>query len=286
MLLFVLALVILLFGALVFPFVRFRMVSPEPANSGLPIIAGHRGAADVAPENTLVAFREGMKSASMIELDVHLSKDGQVIVAHDPTADRTTNGTGAWTDMTLEEIKKLDAGSWFHPSFAGEQIPTLDEVLSLVDGQCMVLIELKWPKDGTYPELPGKIIQLIHEHNAEQWTVIQSFEVSYLIEIVKSPANLVCYELIYGILSFPPIWQDRRLHAGAFRPIEGISGVVCYYPFVSAGLVDRLHSMKLKVGVYTVNRTGDVGRLQNLGVDLVITDFPDRMPGTRPERPF
>lgn len=274
----ILALIILLSGSLAFPFVRFRMTSSErKQGASQALIVGHRGAAGVAPENTLAAFREGMKATSVIELDVHLSKDGHVIVAHDPTADRTTDGTGAWQDLTLEEIKKLDAGSWFSPSFAGERIPTLDEVLSMVDGHCTVIIELKWPEVGVYDGLAQKVVQLIHDKGASHWTVIQSFEISYLTQIVKSWPDVVCYQLIYGTLNFPPIWQDRRLHLGTFTPIKGIMGVVCHYRFVSPGLVDGLHARKLQVGAYTVNRPGDVGRLQNLRVDLVITDFPDRI---------
>lgn len=281
----ILALIILLSGSLAFPFVRFRMTSSERKQGATQaFIVGHRGAAGLAPENTLAAFREGMKATSMIELDVHLSKDGHVIVAHDPTADRTTDGTGAWQDLTLEEIKKLDAGSWFNPSFAGERVPTLDEVLSMVDGHCTVIIELKWPEVGVYDGLAQKVVQLIHDKGASHWTVIQSFEISYLTQIVRSWPDVLCYQLIYGTLNFPPIWQDRRLHFGTFAPLKGIAGVVCYYKFTSPGLVDRLHARKLFVGAYTVNEPEDAARLQNLGIDILITDVPDLLSGHATKR--
>ncbi len=92
------------------------------------MIVGHRGAAGLAPENTLAAFRAGLPHSDMLELDVHLSRDGAVIAAHDADAERTTGKDAAWIDLTLEEIQALDAGSWFGPGFARERVPTLDEV--------------------------------------------------------------------------------------------------------------------------------------------------------------
>jgi glycerophosphoryl diester phosphodiesterase len=100
-------------------------------------VIAHRGFSGVAPENTLVAIRRGIEiGADMAEIDVTLSKDGYVVVIHDETLDRTTNGTGPVSDATLEELQRLDAGSWFAPEFAGEKIPTLGEVLDLVRGSC------------------------------------------------------------------------------------------------------------------------------------------------------
>ena len=115
------------------------------------MVVAHRGFSGAAPENTLAAFRMAIEAGSdMIELDVHLSKDGKVVVIHDETQERTTNGQGRVADRPLKEIKGLDAGSWFSPPFAGERIPTLQEVLSLAQGKVPVNIEIKNPTHGKY----------------------------------------------------------------------------------------------------------------------------------------
>jgi len=97
-----------------------------------PAVLGHRGALTHAPENTLAAFELCVRAGCDIELDVYPTRDGQLVVIHDATVDRTTNGKGAVAGLTLAEVRRLDAGSWFHPDFAGERVPTLDDALALV----------------------------------------------------------------------------------------------------------------------------------------------------------
>ncbi len=280
MLLLFIAVLILIGGALAWPHIRYRMISTDyslPSGAARPLVVGHRGAGGVAPENTLAAFQAGMQSAELIELDVHLSKDGAVIVAHDADADRTTNGIGSWSDMTLEEIQKLDAGSWFDSRFAGQKIPTLSEVLAMVRGERTVLIELKWPNDGIYESLVAEVVRIIKEHQAESWTIVQSFERRYLRELEQTAPDIRRFQLVYGALNFPPLWKDRSFHVGYFRPETGVEGVGFYYPYLSEGLVKSLHTQRMKVGAYTVNDMDDVNRLMSLGADLIITDYPDRL---------
>ena len=97
-----------------------------------PAILGHRGALTHAPENTLPAFELCLRTGCDIELDVHPTRDGKLVVIHDATVDRTTDGKGAVASLTLEQVRRLDAGAWFHRDFAGERVPTLDETLALV----------------------------------------------------------------------------------------------------------------------------------------------------------
>lgn len=120
----------------------------------------HRGASDEAPENTLVAFQRALEQgADALECDVHLSADGEVVVIHDDTVDRTTDGTGAVAGMTLEELHQLDAGSWKGPQFAGQRIPTLQEIIELLGETIPLFIEFK----GSSPELPQKVADLLRE---------------------------------------------------------------------------------------------------------------------------
>jgi glycerophosphoryl diester phosphodiesterase len=107
-------------------------------------IIAHRGASGSAPENTLAAIELAIANkADMIEIDIHQTKDGKLVVIHDDKLDRTTTGKGKINELTLEEIKKHDAGSWFNTSFSNEKVPELKEVLELINGKCKLLIEIK-----------------------------------------------------------------------------------------------------------------------------------------------
>lgn len=262
-------------GSIGFSNLRFDMMSTDTPSAKV-LVVGHRGSG-LAPENTLAAFRAGLVHSDMLELDVHLSRDGAVIVAHDADAQRTTGKDAAWADMTMEEIQALDAGSWFGSDFAGEKVPTLDEVLDLVAGQTKVLIELKWPNDGIYEGMVSKVIGIVRAHRAESWVVIQTFETAYLTEVIQHAPDIPCYQLIVGALNFPPMYQDRTFHLAQFHPLKGVKGVVGYYPYLSEGFVRRLQADKLAVGAFTVNEMDDVNRVVNMGVDLVITDHPELM---------
>lgn len=274
------AIVLLVGGAIGFPYIRFMMTSTQSTTTKA-LIVGHRGAAGLAPENTLAAFRAGLPHSDMLELDVHLSRDRAVIVAHDADASRTTGKDAAWEDLTLAEIQALDAGLGFGTAFAGEKVPTLDEVLALVAGQTKVLVELKWPDDGVYEGLVPKVISIVRAHEAESWVVVQSFEAAYLTEAIQLAPDIPCYQLIVGALNFPPLYQDRSFHLGRFHPLGGVRGVVAYYPYLSEGFVRSLHAEKLSVGAFTVNEVDDVNRVVNMGVDLVITDHPELLEGIR-----
>ncbi len=144
---------------------------------GSPLLrVGHRGAKGHAPENTLASFQLGMEmGVTAVETDVHLSKDGEVVLIHDHTVDRTTNGHGFVKDLTLAELKKLDAGSWFAARFAGERIPTLTELLIWAKDKVGVAIEIK---NGPiyYPGIAEKTIRLLREHGMERQAILISFD--------------------------------------------------------------------------------------------------------------
>jgi glycerophosphoryl diester phosphodiesterase len=128
-----------------------------------PFLIAHRGGATEAPENTLAAFRHALSlGIRYVELDVQMSSDGELVVIHDETLDRTTSGSGPVGDHTYEELRRLDAGSWFAPEYAGERIPTLREVLDLCVLEGVgVVIELKSP--GMYQGMEEKVAALVGE---------------------------------------------------------------------------------------------------------------------------
>src|SRR5512136_2058667 len=133
---------------------------------GAPVLrVGHRGARGHAPENTLASFDLAVEmGVNVVETDVHLSKDGEVVLIHDHTVDRTTNGHGFVKDLTLAELKQLDAGAWFDPRFAGEGVLTLGELLAWAHNRVGVAIEIK---NGPiyYPGIAEKIIRLLEKHD-------------------------------------------------------------------------------------------------------------------------
>lgn len=141
----------------------------------MPKVVGHRGACEVAPENTLASFERAWRDgADIVEMDVRLSADGQVVVFHDATVERTTDGVGEVASMTLAELKRLDAGRWFAPRFAGERVPTLREVFDWAAGKIGLLLELKYSPYGSYePYLVPAVLDVIEDAGiAEQVATI------------------------------------------------------------------------------------------------------------------
>ena len=141
----ILAAIIFLPMILALTFIPVRLSNSTPGGGSLqPFFIAHRGASGTAPENTLPAIDSALAAGvDYIEIDVHLSLDGKVIVIHDATVDRTTNGTGKVQKLTAEYIQSLDAGSWFGEPFIGVKVPTLEEVIRHIDGKVKLLIEIK-----------------------------------------------------------------------------------------------------------------------------------------------
>ncbi len=144
------------------------------------LVDAHRGASVSFPENTLAAFEAGVAAgADSVEFDVQLSADGVAVVIHDDTVDRTTNGTGAVSELTLAELQSLDAGSWKAPSFAGERIPSLDEALTLLTKYVRINMELK----SADPRLAERAIEAIERHGVHRRLMASSFHLQHLLTI-------------------------------------------------------------------------------------------------------
>ena len=136
-----------------------------PLSNSRPWIIGHRGVPGEAPENTLSGFELAIsQGADLIEIDLHLSADGQLVVIHDDTVDRTTDGTGRVDDLSFDELRALDAGSWMCPKFAGERIPTFSEVLELSANRAGIVVEVKHGSDQ-YPNIERLLVRAIESAN-------------------------------------------------------------------------------------------------------------------------
>jgi len=239
-----------------------------------PIIIAHRGGAKLAPENTLAAFKNAITlGVDMIEIDVHLSKDGEIIVIHDETLDRTTNGTGEIKDLTSNEIKQYDAGSWFGEDFKDEKVPTLAETLKAINGQCKLLIEIKGG-DERYPGLGVKIVQTVKEYNATAWVVVQSFNKNSILRIKEMYPELITYYLLGK--NFNKFYSEFSEGVKTGSSIEKeFDGIAPHYSSLDKSKVALLHKAGFGVFTFTVNDKSDMQKVIEIGVDGIITDSPD-----------
>lgn len=232
-----------------------------------PHIWAHRGARRAAPENTLPAFQRALDlGADGIELDVHCSRDGRLVVIHDYALAHTTNGSGLCTDYTARELAQLDAGSHFDRAFAGTPIPTLDEVLDLVGGRCMVNVEIKSesPDGGDAAPL---VADVIRARDLYDQVIVSSFNPITLIQMRWLDPQIALGLLFDAPLPpflrrawFTPILQPQALHPEA--------------ALVDADLVEWARREGCAVNVWTVNDVDEARRLAALGVDALITDVP------------
>lgn len=231
-----------------------------------PLVIAHRGASGTAPENTMAAFRQAVEmGADMIELDVQRTKDGQVVVIHDATLKRTTNGTGEVREHTYAEIEQLDAGSWFgeEQEFAGERVPLLKEVLEYTKDKCALNIELKnIPYDD--PGLAQAVVDLIRETGFPlEQIIISSFDHSCLRQIVELEPNLATACLFSHYPASLAGLDTKILHPSwqVIRPE--------FMSWVKDG--DR------KVNVWTVDKPERWDWLIEAGIDGIITNYPEQL---------
>ncbi len=231
-----------------------------------PIVFAHRGASAHAPENTMAAFELAVKlGASAIEFDVKLSADRQVIIIHDQTLDRTTNGTGSVAGQPLAALRELDAGSWKAAEYHHEKIPLLDEVLEAVGNKVYINIELTnyaTPFDG----LVNEVAPLVKKHGLEDRVIFSSFNFFNLVAVRRLLPSVACGQLI---LEGGQGWLQRT--AAYFMRLEAEHP---YTTDVTPELVQRMHALGRRVHVWTVNDPADMLRLRNCAVDGIFTDDP------------
>ena len=230
------------------------------------LIIAHRGASGYAPENTLaamdVAIRQGCDA---IECDVQMTRDGYPVVCHDWTVDRTTNGTGAVEHLTLEEIRKFDAGSWFSKAFAGEKIPTLEEVMTYVPDTMLLNIEIK-NKFVVSRDIEKKVVDLLIKYNRIDRTIVSSFN-HLCLHRIKSLNRKIKIAVLLKVRLFEP-WEyleQSGLYVHSFHPRSDC---------VTPAMVRELQARGVKVYCWTINELERAKHLEKMGVDGIITDFP------------
>ncbi len=236
-----------------------------------PCVA-HRGFSGQAPENTMAAFKLALSKPYVhwMELDVHLSRDDVPVVIHDSTLKRTTNGQGNVRDYTAEQLGKLDAGSWFHRSFAKEGVPTLEQVLKLAYGRCKLNVELKGDDQAdaeTKRRLAHRTVDVIKANGMAQDTVITSFRTG-LLEAVREYDASIKLGLI--IDESPAGLTDRLIGLGATTLSIG-------YTHITTELLRRTSEAGIEVMAWTVNSRSDLEKLSRRNEPLQLcTNYPDR----------
>jgi glycerophosphoryl diester phosphodiesterase len=240
--------------------------------NGEPHIVGHRGISAKAPENTLAAFSMAActEGVDMIELDVRLTKDEEVVVFHDRTLQRTTTGNGIVRRYTLQEIKQFDAGSWFHPSFVHERVPTLKEVLDLVRGRLWVNIEIKSDYFHREPEglLETKVLHVIEQCGMLDQVLVSSFDhplVARFKKLCPAVRTGVLYNL-YVDFTKSPSSIAQQAHASAF---------ICAKHEITRSMVADAKANSIAVYVYTLNSIRDAENIRAIGVDGIMSNRAD-----------
>lgn len=232
-----------------------------------PAVFAHRGASAYAPENTLAAFQLAItQNSDGIELDVALTADGQVVVIHDNSIDRTTTGRGQVKSMDLSTLRQFDAGSWFGPTFAGERIPTLNEVLELVGEKAITNIEIK-PNISRLDQTTKMVASIVAQHNLENKVIFSSFNPRALTQIHQHLPSVPI-----GILLWPgklgacmKLLFDWWVNYHSIHP---------YYSAVTPQMIQRAKAKGHRVIAYTVNQPEDIRDLFTMGIDGIFTDDP------------
>jgi len=237
-----------------------------------PQVIAHRGASAQAPENTLAAFRRALAlGVDGVELDVHLSADGEPVVLHDSAVDRTTDGTGLVRDMTLAALRRLDAGRWFGEAFAGERIPTLAEALEVLRG-VRVIVEIK---NGPiyYPKIADRVVAVVRAIGHPAVT-FSSFDHPALLEVRRVDPAAETAVLFMG----------RPVDPVALAVAAGARRLHAHWMWVTADVVAAVHRAGLAVEVWPVDDPVPMAHLAALGVDGIITSHPDRLQAVLADR--
>src|SRR5438132_2771447 len=221
-------------------------------------VIAHRGASARAPENTLAAFRAALEDgAELVELDVHLTRDGRLAVIHDEETHRTTGTAGVVAELSMAELRRLDAGRHKGRRWAGEQIPELGDVFAALRGRLLVNVEVK----GGAAAVPA-LARCVAEHDMADAVIASSFDPTVVRAVGVLPTPLLCPSLLAGLLvdrpAPDPVTAAREVGARLLH---------VKHTYLTPSLVDLLHQAGLGVLAWTVNAPGEMRRLAALGVD-------------------
>lgn len=245
---------------------------------GYAVIA-HRGVSSEAPENTLSAIRRALElGVDRIEIDVQMTADGEVVLMHDRTLDRTTNGKGEVRKHSLEEIRLLDAGSWFSEKFTGEKVPTLEEVIRLINGRCDLLIEVK-NHGGYNPGIEKKVAAAIRENNALSWCWVISLRHRVVRDFHRMEPDIMLQRSYVGKLPLIPVWVSNFLTLRGFKQYPYVSEFNINKGFIGRCTLRKAARAGKKINAWTEDRPEHALKLVEKGVQGIITNRPGLLVG-------
>ncbi|RUQ30613.1 glycerophosphodiester phosphodiesterase [Peribacillus cavernae] len=236
-----------------------------------PLKIAHRGAAGYCPENTMASYKKAIElGADFIEIDIRLSRDGELVVIHDPTLERTTDGIGYVCDQDFAVLRQLDAGSWFHRDFKNECIPSFEELLDRLLPQAGILIELKTPSQypGIEEKLAGEIIKRNLHQKETPILMVQSFDTRSVKKL-----HLLLPSIPVGVL----IKHNPKGISG--KKLKELSAFAHFInpkqTMMTAKLKKRIHEHGMKTFTWTVNNQKKIRKFERMNLDGITTDFPD-----------
>ncbi|MDE2635801.1 MAG: glycerophosphodiester phosphodiesterase family protein [Chloroflexota bacterium] len=237
----------------------------DALNSSETLIFGHRGAMARAPMNTMASFALAMQQgADGIELDIHLSRDGQLVVIHDDSVDATSDGQGKVADMTLDQLKRLDAGAWYSDEFAGQRIPTLDEVFDAFGDGMFINVEIKSSRE-TVDRLEKRLAECLRRHNMRERVIVSCFD-----PVILRRAEQAMPKVLMGFLYAPAMPAAHEI------PLKEIRHEARHplHVMVDEGYMKWARAQGYYVNVWTVNDPERARQLKRLGVNTIMTDDP------------
>lgn len=250
----------------------FRRLRRRDSGTMLPPLQriAHRGASGegLAPENTLAAFEKAIEiGVDAVEIDVHLTADNRVVVIHDRTVDRTTDGSGPVDTMTYDEVRELSAGGWFDKQFEKERIPTLEETLDLIGWRALLLIEAKTE------EAAEKAVAVIRARRAQSRVVMQSFLGPAVRAVNRLDSRIPTAFLMTGGEAV------LRRRTGVVKRVLklGANALALKYTAATPDLVNMFLARAMGMWVWTVDDPDDMREMIEMGVGGIITNYPDRL---------
>lgn len=234
--------------------------------SATPAVIAHRGYSGRYPENTMVAFAKALElGVDALELDVRLTRDGALAVIHDATVDRTSSGAGMVRELTLAQLREFDAGSWFSPIFAGERHPSLQDVLDRVGGLTRLNVHVK-ASDTDREVIIPRVVQELESRDLLASSYLASDQLTVARARDMDPRVEICN------LTVEPrdTYIDRSLCIGCLilQPRNGM---------VTSQFMEEAHGNSMEVNPFYADEEGEMRRLISLGVDGILTNYPDRL---------
>lgn len=219
-------------------------------------VTGHRGAAAIAPENTMQSVQKAiLLGVDRVEIDVHQTKDGEIVVIHDHTLDRTTNGTGKIKDYTYRELQKFEING------STEHISTLQDAMGWTNNKVVLVIEIK-KRHGYYKGIEEKVLEIIKENEFQKKCIIHAFDTKVLKVIHELNPDIELHKLVIA----GPLTN--------FKGMDFVSEFSLYRKSIKKKHIDKIHTQNKKVNVWTVNDNDEITKLVALGIDGIITDDP------------